>query len=161
MLPFLNRCVCTSSACRLWLCGRTLPSRYVRLSGLKAEAYVRLEADYCSIELAASARRKHSMDVPGKETHAMKRMSLLLAALMTLTVSSAGCGCCNWCRPAPVPGSGLPAARPGLRPVHHRTGHLRRAARRRALHAAAAVVIGRVGPLRNEQIAAVVQTRPH
>ncbi len=32
----------------------------------------------------------------------MRRMSLLLTFVLA-TASSAGCGCFNWCRPAPVP----------------------------------------------------------
>jgi hypothetical protein len=37
----------------------------------------------------------------------MKRMSLLLA-LVAVMASTAGCGCCNWWRPAPAPVAACP-----------------------------------------------------
>jgi hypothetical protein len=41
----------------------------------------------------------------------MKRL-LILLALFLLAVSSAGCGCCNWWRPAPAPIAAYPAPAP-------------------------------------------------
>jgi hypothetical protein len=41
----------------------------------------------------------------------MKRMSLLLGLLL-LPPGFVGCGCCNWCRPAPAPVAACPPPAP-------------------------------------------------